>query len=805
MFRSYLKVAYRNMLRRKMFSAIHIVGLALGMTAALFLLSYASFELSYDKFHEHRNEIYMIRLDSYKDNVPDGSTMASFHAEAPAIRDQYPDVENFVRLHTASGMLRRTTLNGEVLSYFERDGYYADSSFFSVFSFPLIRGDRNSVLKSPNSMVISETASRKYFGGEDPMGKTMELAGWEGGEYVVEGVFKDVPSNSHVQFDFLFSIEKLLNNNQFKRHGWFWENFQTYLLIKPGTDIRKLHAGMDHVVESNIGADLRKANSAKKLILVPLLDIHLYSSIAYAGNGNYQIVYFILVMACLLLCIAWLNYLILSTAAAVKRAKEIGIRKVMGSERSHLIKQFIVEALFVGVIAIVITALLIAILHPYFSALVGGQRTFDFVAQRNFWVVVIGGIAFGIFLSGFYPGVVLSSFQSIIVLKDGPVKTNSGQRAWKFMVVFQFTGCILLIASTLTIREQLLYMRSQPIGIDIKQKMILRTPAIVPGESRLASINAFKNLLMQHHAVKAVTSSSEVPGKSIFWTKEFKLVRQSDNEKEGMHVMSVDEDFLTTYGLSLVAGRNFSSEFPADFGGSAILNETAVRRLGMKNAESAIDEHIVDVLTQRIIGVVKDYQQQSLKYANVPIIFQYIPWSNDYFTVSLESENIPAEIDIVTELYKKAFPGNAVEYYFLDDFMNQRFKSDQQFWRVFQLFSALAIFISCLGLFGLSSFMISGRTREIGIRKVLGSSIVAVVRLLSVDFLILIVAAFVVAVPLIALVMDQWLDSFANRIDIPLWIYMASGAIAFVVAMTTVVGQAIKAAGAAPIDAIKSE
>ena len=322
MLRNYLLVAYRNLLRNKMFSMINIVGLALGMTATLFLLSYVGFETSYDKFHDRLPDIYMIRLDSYKGNALDETSMQSFHAAAPAIKGQYPQVENFVRFHTASGMMTYQTTNGETVSYFERNGYYADSSFFSVFSFPLVLGDKNSVLRNPNSMMMSESAAKKYFGNGDPIGKVIKLSTeWAGGDYVIEGVFKDVPVNSHVRFDFLFAIENLLNNQQFKRGGWYWENFHIYLLLKPNTNLADLEAGMAKVIEANIGSDLKNTNSAKKLVLVPLADVHLYSSIAYETNGNYQLVYFILIVAFLVLGTAWLNYLNLSTAAAIQRSK----------------------------------------------------------------------------------------------------------------------------------------------------------------------------------------------------------------------------------------------------------------------------------------------------------------------------------------------------------------------------------------------------------------------------------------------------------------------------------------------------
>ncbi len=805
MYKSYFKTGWRILLRNKGYSLINIVGLALGMTASFFLLAYVSFEFSYDKFHDRLSDIYMIRLDSYKANMLEGSSMQSYHSESPAIKDLYPQVENYVRLHSANGMMSSHNEKGEAVSYFEKNGFYADSSFFSVFSFPLVLGNQNTVLKNPNSMLMSESSAKKYFGNADPLGKVIKLsAEWEGGNYVVEGIFKDLPENSHVQFDFLFAIEKLLDNQQFKRGGWYWENFQNYLLLKPGTDVKKLEAGLSKIIDTHLGKELKKANSSKKLILLPLGDIHLHSSITYVSNGTYQLVYFILCLAFLVLCIAWLNYINLSTARAVERAKEVGIRKVMGSERAQLIKQFLFESFFITGIAVFISALLIVLLRTYFTDLVGKEITTDLHAQTGFWLVMATVLSVGTFISAFYPSLILSSFQPLNALKGGFLGNQSGARMRKAMVILQFTASTILVASTLTIREQIIFMRNQDMGINVKQQLIVRAPGIISG-SRLNKIDAFKTLLKQYPTIKNVTSSSEVPGKPIGWAKEFKLTQKSDEDKEVLHVLSVDEDFVATYGLSLVAGRNFSEQYPGDFGGSVLINETALDVLGIKNPDSAIDQEIEDFLPQRIIGVVKDFQQESMKKTLIPIVFQFIPWNNDYLTISLESPNIHADVDLIIEAYKKTFPENAIEYYFLDDFLNHQYKSEEQFWNIFKVFSILTILISCMGLFGLSSFIISKRTKEVGIRKVLGSSVAGIVGLLSMDFLQVILFAFILSIPLTMLIMNEWLQGFAHRITISWWIYLVAGGTALLAAILTISSQAIRAALINPVKSLKSE
>jgi putative ABC transport system permease protein len=808
MLKNYIIVAYRNLIRHRFFSFINLAGLALGISASLLLFYYTAFELSYDKFHENADNIYRIRLDTYKGGALENSSAISYYGESPAIKESFPQVENYVRLHKADGMLNYCDENGTVTSHYERTGLYADSSFFSIFSFPLVMGDRHSVLRSPNSMLMSESASKKYFGSTNPIGKVIKFTTeWQGGDYVVEGVFKDIPANSHFKFDFLFSIEKLLNNNQFKNRSWYWTNFYNYLLLKPGTNVKELETEISSVIVKFLGQELKKSDTQQKFVLEPMTEIHLRSNIMSEidVNGNHQIVYFLIIAAFLIMSIAWLNYLNLSTARAIERAKEVGIRKVMGSEKPQLIRQFLFESLILSLAAVAIASILVLTLRPYFLSLVGKEITLNFFIQIKFWGSVVAVLALGTFLAGFYPAWISSSFQPIAALKGRYFGTSRGALMRKSMVIMQFSASVLLIITTLTIRKQINFMHGQDLGMTINQKLIIRAPKIIQGESYLGAVNSFKNELEQYPGITHVTASSEVPGKEIFWTNEFRLKQSNSDERRILSVMAIDQDFLDTYDIKLLAGRNFSEKRPADYGGPVILNETAMEVLGINNPELAIDQEVETYEARKIIGVIKDFQQQSLKKSNVPILLQFIPWKVDYFTVSLSSQNVAADIDRVIESYKKIFPENAIEYFFLDDFFNKQYKSEEEFLNIFKVASMLAIFIACIGLFGLSSFIISKRTKEIGIRKVLGGSEIGIVSLLSKDFVKLVILAIVVAIPLASFVTDSWLSLFAHRIDISVWTYIVAGGIAIAVALLTVSIQAIRAALASPVNSIRTE
>ena len=807
MLQNYLKIAWRNLVKHSTVSYILVLGSAASIAAFLLIARYVATELSYDDFHANADDIYRIRLDDYKQGALTNSSVVSYHAEAPAIKAAFPEVEDFVRLHRANGMISYREASGALISYHEAEAFYADSSLFEVFSFPLLKGAASQVLRRPESVVISETAAQRYFGEHNPIGKIIQLSTeWQGGEYVVEGVFADIPVNSHLHFDFVFSIQNLLKNEQFVNGGWYWTNFYTYLLLKKGTPPEVLESKLSAVIEKNIGKDLKKFGVQEAFVLQPLRSIHLRSHThsEVEATGNAQTVYALILVALLILGIGWLNYINLATAIGVERALEVGVRKVLGSRKGQLFGQFVAESLLLNLAAGLVGVAI------YWTALTGFgpwvQSNIGFLMPQGvgFWATTIGTILLGCALSGLYPAFMLSSFKPLAVLKSGMSRRAGGEFLRKSLVVFQFTIAIALIVATLVIDQQIDFMQRQDLGMNLEQKLAVKAPKVLRTDSFTNDIEFFKNQLAAYQDIEGVTASSEVPGQEIFWTDELQRLHQASADFVLCDMLAVDEDFIPVYEIDLLAGRNFVKDLVFD-NDAVILNRSALKSFGFTTPESAIDQEIGKMLPQRIIGVVDDFHQQSLKATNRPIVFQHLPWNSTYLTIALNTRNLQKSISNVQDSYQKAFPGNAFESFFLDNHFQQQYTSDRRVATLFNGFALLAIGLACLGLFGLATFTAEARTKEIGVRKVLGASVASIVALLSKDFLKLVLIAIVIASPIAWYAMNEWLADFAYKIDINWWVFALAGGLAVGIALLTVSFQSVKAALANPVESLRSE
>ncbi|MCF0053610.1 ABC transporter permease [Dyadobacter sp. LJ53] len=807
MMQNYITVAWRNLLKNKAISFIMIFGLAASIAAFLLITQYVFSEFSYDEFHTGADNIYRIRLDDYKQGVLTNISVISYHAEAPAIKETFPEVEDFVRLHRADGMISYRKPSGELVSYHEKKAFYADSSLFDVFSFPLLKDSANQVLRRPESVVIPESMAQKYFGRQNPIGKTLRLSSdWQGGDYVVEGVFADIPMNSHIHFDFVFSIQNLLKNQQFATGGWYWTNFYTYLLLRAGTSPEALQNRLSSVIEKHIGKQLKKYKVRQTFVLQPLRSIHLHSQTAseVEPNGKIGIVYVLILVAFLILAIGWLNYINLSTARGIERAKEVGFRKALGSEKRQLIQQFFVESLGFNLLSVFIGIGLFLLALVIFSDSIQTTNSFSMLLNPLFWTVSLTVIFLGFFLSAFYPAFVLSSFKPIAILKGYLPKQTGGESFRKSLVVFQFTASIFLIIATLVINQQLAFMQQQDLGMNINQQLIVKAPKILRTGSFTNDIRFFKDRTLADTDVRHVTASSEVPGQEIFWTVEWQRFHQAAADYKLCSMMAVDEDFIPTYNIKLLAGRNFNKELVLD-NEAVIINESALKAFGFATAEQAINQEVGNVIPKKIVGVVNDFHQQSLKTANRPIIFQHIPWNSSFLTIALRSNHVGESIAMLEKVYHEAFPGNAFEFFFLDDHFQQQYKSDERVAALFSWFALVAISIACLGLLGLAMFTAKNRTKEIGIRKVLGASVGSVVMLLSRDFLRPVGVAIILASPLAWYALTWWLQDFAYKTDIKLWTFLVAGVLAIGIALVTVSFQSVKAALMNPVKSLRGE
>jgi len=804
MFRSYLKVALRNLIKYKVFSFIDIFGLALGITAFLLIIQYVTFENSYDSFNKNADRIYRVRNDRIYSDKHDKSAGCP-PALGPTLKKEFPEVLESARLRGTDAIFINVEKN--ISDNLEKI-YYAEPSFLKIFSFPFLSGSEQSALEEPNSIIISKSMSQKYFGNENPVNKVITLINEYGKQnYKVTGVFKDVPQNSHIKINMLISYKSLIAKNIQAEYYWGWNAFSTYILLSPNTDPNELEAKFPAMIEKY----KNNGDSYKRVYLLqPLKSIHLNSNLRYEPevNGSGETVKFLSIIALLVLILAWVNYINLSTCRSLMRAKEVGVRKVLGSNRLQLIKQFMTESFALNITAIVLAVIIDVIALPYFNQMTGKPLSANLF--KNSWMLMTVMLIAGAFLSGIYPAFIMSSFNPLNVFKLKSGHMSKGLDLRKFLVIFQFTVSIILIAFTFTVFNQLSFMRNKNIGVNIDQTLILNAP-IGEADTFSAATN-LKDALLTLPGIKAAAISASIPGKdySNACSGVRKFGSNPDEGTQGLFI-EMDENYFKLFGVPLVAGRNFTRD--SRFNKEIILNEEAVKVYGFKNPDDAINKKLVfdgfSGLIMEIVGVTKNYHQLSLKSSVQPVIFNPINASDvnltKYFSVKIDGHNIRQTITQIKVQWDKIFPNQPFEYNFLDEIFNSQYKADQQFGEVFSLFSFLAIVISCLGLFGLASFANLRRTKEIGIRKVVGASLRNILFMLVKDFTKWVLLANLIAWPAAYYLMNKWLQDFSYRIDISWLVFVVSGGIALMIVLLTVGYHALKAAVANPVEALRYE
>jgi putative ABC transport system permease protein len=804
MIRNYFKIALRNMLRNKAFSAINIVGLALGVAACILILQYVAFELSYDNFHQNGSEIYRVQQDRYNEGKLSTQWAAGAYAVGNSFKDAFPEVRDYVKLlGRGNSLLDYGDRSIKVEKY-----YLASSSFFTMFSYPLILGNPKTALAETNTIVLSESVSKRLFGNENPLGKTVR--GNKRRPLKVTGVYQDMPANTHLKAEMLVSYATFLTDVKPSdpETAWQWDGCLTYIQLRPGTDPKALEAKFPALVDKFSGADHKKYKSAAVYLLQPLRDIHLYSHLMMEAepNGDGNTVYLLLGIAFFIVVIAWVNYINLATARAVNRAKEVGVRKAVGSLRGQLIGQFMTESILLNGFAVILALILVALALPKFNEISGQQLSFALLGSRMFWLPLVALFLMGAFLSGLYPAFVLSGFKPIAVLKGKVMATREGVALRKTLVVFQFAASLFLLVGTLAVFQQIRYMRAQSLGINIDQTLVINPPIVADDSTYMRQLAAFKDELLRKSSIKAIAASTVVPGQASDWNAGgIRLKGTDEGQGKQYRVIGVDYDFLKTYDLKLIAGRNFSKEFGSD-PKAVVFNKMAIQQLGFSNPEDAIGKEI-DFWgeTFTVVGVTDNFHQQSLRDAYEPLILRLIPDLRGYFSVKLTGGEASSAVAGIREEWNKFFPGNPFEYEYLDDRFNAQYKADQRFGQVFGIFTGLAILVACLGLFGLASFTTAQRTKEIGIRKVLGSSVFSIVEMLYREFVVLVVVSFVIATPLAWFSVRQWLDGYAFKTNIQWWLFLIPFAVVLAIALLTVSFQSIKAALANPVTSLRSE
>jgi putative ABC transport system permease protein len=810
MIRTFFKVALRNLSKHKAFSFINIFGLAVGLSCFLLLALYVVDEVSYDRFHQNADRIY--RLNS---NIRFGGSNLHMAVTSDMmgelLKKDYPQVENYTRIYVSSGskMVRK---QHDFITEF--NVAHVDSTFFDVFTFPAIAGSTHRALANPGTVVLSESAAKKYFGSTDVVGKTIETNDRNNRFYKVTAVIRDMPGNSHFKFDFLFSMQNAdYNWGQLLSH-----NFHTYLLLKKGTDPVAFAKNFAQYIDKYVMPQARQAMNVKNIeefrkagndieySMIPLTHIHLLSDWTFdlSPSGSIQYVYIFSAVALFVLLIACINFMNLTTARSAGRAREVGIRKVLGSERHKLILQFLTESTLVALLAMMIAVCIVCLMLPGFNQLAAKTIDVKWVFGPVFLpFLVLMPFVVGL-IAGSYPAFYLSRFRPILVLKGNLARSGSNSGLRSVLVVFQFATSIILIIGTLVIYRQLNFIRSKKLGFNKDRVLVIDNAYVLD-----KNLDAFKTEVLRLPGVSSGTVSSFLPVSNSSRNDNSFTKDPVANAKNGFDIQSwtVDQDYFRTMGMQLQKGRSFSRDFGGD-SSAVVVSATTAKMLGY---EDPIGKKIytlgpdpTNTRAYSIIGVLNDFHFESLHQPIAPVVF-FLGRSTGLVSFKLNQTNLPALLKGVETLWRTMAPGMPFSYRFMDDSFNEMYRADQRVGRIALIFSILAIFIACLGLFGLAAFIAEQRAKEIGIRKVLGATVQGIVQLLSKDFLRLVALAFLIAMPLSWYVMNRWLHDFAYRIDISWWIFVFAAIGSLGIALVTISFQAIKAAITNPVKNLRTE
>lgn len=809
MFTNYLKIAWRSLLKNKGFSIINIVGLAIGLSCFLLIALYVVDELSYDRFYPNADRIYRVDADiKFGGNQLD--LCVNSDPMGPTLKKDYPQVEEYTRIYSSEG----SKLVRKGNSYINEEKIvYADSTFFRIFPQPVLSGDTKTALYEPNTVVISATAAKKYFSTTNAAGQTIEI---DKKPFKVDAVIKDMPHNSHFHFDFIMSMK----NVDYEWGNYLSHNFQTYILLKPGVNYRAFEKNFEQILNKYVLVqakqympgltsmeEFRKSGNQLHYLLTPLTAIHLNShrTPEFEANGNIQYVYIFGAIALFILLIACINFMNLTTARSANRAKEVGIRKVLGTERKNLIAQFLSESILMAFISLLLAFAIAYFVLPLFNNIAAKSMSIgSFFELKILFFLILLPFVVGL-LAGSYPAFFLSKFKPVSVLKG---KINAGFKKSILrsgLVVFQFCTSIILIIGTVIVYKQLHFIQTTNLGFSKDQVLM------IDGAGALnKNDEAFKNAVLELPGVKSGTMSGYLPVASSRNDNTYSKDAVMDPKNAlSMQSWVVDYDYVNTLGMQIVKGRNFSKDFATD-STAVILNETAAKVLGYddpigkKLYQDYQDQNGTRKIAFTIIGIVKDFHFESLRQNIFPLGLK-LGHNNTMISFKINTADIKQLVAQIQDKWKMLAPGMPFSYRFMDEAFNNMYRAEERVGQISIIFSILAIVIACLGLFGLVTYMAEQRTKEIGVRKVLGATIPNLVSMLSKDFLKLVGIASLIAFPVAWWAMHKWLQDFAYRIGIDWWIFLLAGTAAILIALITVSFQAIRAALANPVDALRNE
>lgn len=800
MFQNYLKIAWRNLRKDKFYTVINILGLALATAAFLFIINYVRFEYSYESFYKKADDLYRITLDNYKGNEYVMTDCETHPPLGPIIKKQMPEVVDFVRAEHMEE-ISAVKSNGKVFRI--ENAYAVDPSMFTIFNYDFIEGNAATSLTAPMQATITQSLAQRMFGNEPAVGKLLQDGDWT---YTITSVIKDVPSNTHLKFDLLISLNSLLSRG-INLESWNGNNNYTYVQLVPHADLAAFNKKLLQLSKEKLRVDKYRAE--------PMKDIHLLSHKSFEPeeNGDLKTVQFMLVIAVLVLLVGSVNYVNLTTARAADRTKETGMRKALGSSRWALVKQFMTETLLINLVAMTFALALIELLLPFYVQLTGRPITVDFFHSSFFWLTAIALFIFNCVLSGLYPALVLSAVKPVSVTRTS-FTTSSGSILFRrILVVGQFSAALIVLSASLIVFRQLSYMRHQDLGLSTDQTLVLRAPSgqgkIIDSIRRQQS-KSFLNNVSQLPEIKKITAAEALPGASLHELSTTSGVSQLGSDK-GLnytyYAYGIDENFFPVMNIKLLAGNNFRAGVPNR--DQMIISREAARLFGFSSPEDAIGKRLTLSWTNlgysTVVGVVEDYHQQSLKSAILPMIHWYRTNGGTFYAAKLNTTDIKQTLAKMQLLWQEQYPEYPFEYHFFNELFDEQYKADQQFGKIVQIFSIFTLFITCLGILGLTAYNITKRSKEIGIRKVLGASVASIVKLLSGDFVKLVAIAIFIATPVTWYVMNRWLQDYAYRIQIQWWMFAVAGLLTMSIALLTLSIQSIKAAMANPVKSLKSE
>jgi putative ABC transport system permease protein len=809
MLSNYLKIAFRSLLKFKGYTAINLLGLALGLTSGILILIYVLDELSFDKFHAKRENIFRVGTDMYetKSGNQSGGIETNGWPIGALLEKDFPEVEKVVYIANTSMQINHEGKR------FEERMFYAGKEFFNIFSFPLLKGDPATALEKPNSIVITEAMEKKYFKGEDALGKSMTMA--DTLLFTVTGVMKEIPGQSHMQFNILISFATYETNNKWFSYsdGWGNLNVRNYIVLKEGVDRESFFKKARNIYMNYVKDDMQKWGMFMYVGFEPLSEIYLHT---HRGNGmgpvgSMQRVYIVSGIAIFVILLACINFVNLATARSAYRAKEVGLRKVVGSSRSSLIRQFLSESFVITLFAFVVAIALIGVVLPLFNQLVGKTYALSMLGSLPAVVGILLLIGVVTFLSGYYPALVMSSMRPAEVLKGSLKSGQQGIRLRRVLVVFQFMISAGLIICTLVVIDQLDFMQNRDLGFSGHQIIVLDMDRVTDrggAGSDGTSHEVFKNELKRLSTIESVTFTNAVPGRPG-WVGQWAFAADKpDDGSIGTEYMAIDEDYVKTLGIHVIAGHNFDLNRISEIEDGLIINETAVEKFGWGTPENAIGKRIDSPSKHPagvVIGVVKDYHEFGLQREIYPMAMDYNPARSRYYAVSFKTRGTADLITSLEKLWKKYYDGNEFRYFFLDENFAKQYQAEQRLAKVFTVFSVITIAIASIGLIGLVSFMVVSRTKEIGIRKVLGAGTLTIMRLLSKEFMVLVIVANLVAIPLAWYVSSQWLEQFAYRMSLDAMLFVWTFIIAISITIVTVSYHTIRAAMADPVKSLRYE